>query len=945
MADPRWSHLHVSEQQRLEGGNFNRDELEAIKNGKNPWPKPPGRPVPEVERMNIDYHALLPLNGKKFSAGSITATVINIPGPQQNSSNILYLTRFEGSNRRMINLWVAEETLRLNPNAHREVFKAIDEWLKTDEGYNNAPDRYFDETQKSLIPYDRENGPVRDSEPALDGNRLELVLQGLDPISIKAIRSAWTIQNEDTRISSLIGLAQNLPTSKAYIIYLELMEIILRAPSVQYRRDNLARITQHLTEPLLSILVDKLKKESNENDRVRLFDFVFPFLSVDQLQSLVFHADTMSHDNARNLLLARIAESFAGKGSVDEALSVAETLTDTSVREDILSKVFQYHIRRVSSSGQPTISSPNPPKDREEDPKSTEPSEESLTSQTMKIASRVLADVPDEGLDLLDFAAYADALADLISDDKTQKPLTIGIDAAWGTGKTQLMKMVRKRLSQPVSDELSGKIKGRSHFPTVWFNAWKYDKEGALWAALVLEILNQGTTSSSWWRSVRMRLRLKLRRVNWWYFGGAILFSVLSFCIPLVFLLAKTNSIIGLILLAVGVFSAVGGALPMVKIVVQQLKTLQQDLSKYIRSPDYKEKIGFLAQFEDDFGRVIDIVTEYGKWPLVVFIDDLDRCGPAKAVEIVEAINILLESRHCVFVIGMDAKAVAQSIQSKYKSLEQYVSDPTGLTLGELFLEKIVQINFRIPRAQGHQLKRLIDEHMSQAQDAIASVSRTDAEERKKLTQQLIQAEQRGGEALPKATEIASKKIPTPLISPKEIQEVRKELSERAFEDDERVMGAVHEAAPFLDSNPRKIKKFINNFRLHALIAQKRMLLGSGGINVSSLAKAVVISMRWPDIGLCISKDGSVCQTLKKAFEAQELLRNTQSFENRDPEGFHAAQNAFWKVSKNKTLERFIQAEDLNKLLTGMGDAEADNFVHYFHLLANDGNFSSGNTQ
>src|SRR5260370_36022991 len=74
-----------------------------------------------VGLMNTDYHALLPINGKKFSGGHLTAVVVNIPGPTQDSNNVLYLTRFEGTPaRRMLNLWVAEETLRLIPNAHRD---------------------------------------------------------------------------------------------------------------------------------------------------------------------------------------------------------------------------------------------------------------------------------------------------------------------------------------------------------------------------------------------------------------------------------------------------------------------------------------------------------------------------------------------------------------------------------------------------------------------------------------------------------------------------------------------------------------------------------------------------------------------------------------------------------------------------------------------------------
>jgi hypothetical protein len=34
MSDPRWSHLHASEQARLEEGNFTRHELQVIKRGE-----------------------------------------------------------------------------------------------------------------------------------------------------------------------------------------------------------------------------------------------------------------------------------------------------------------------------------------------------------------------------------------------------------------------------------------------------------------------------------------------------------------------------------------------------------------------------------------------------------------------------------------------------------------------------------------------------------------------------------------------------------------------------------------------------------------------------------------------------------------------------------------------------------------------------------------------
>ena len=59
--------------------------------------------------MSIDYHALLPINGKKFKSGTLTAVVVSIPGKGRDGDNVQYLTRFEESSvRGMLNLWVGE---------------------------------------------------------------------------------------------------------------------------------------------------------------------------------------------------------------------------------------------------------------------------------------------------------------------------------------------------------------------------------------------------------------------------------------------------------------------------------------------------------------------------------------------------------------------------------------------------------------------------------------------------------------------------------------------------------------------------------------------------------------------------------------------------------------------------------------------------------------------
>ncbi len=90
--------------------------------------------------------------------------------------------------------------------------------------------------------------------------------------------------------------------------------------------------------------------------------------------------------------------------------------------------------------------------------------------------SQYLSDLATE-VDLLDFEAFRDALQEVVETADT--PLTVGVFGPWGSGKTSLMRMVRKQV------EAGGLARVR----TVWFTAWKYDRQEALWRSLILRVL------------------------------------------------------------------------------------------------------------------------------------------------------------------------------------------------------------------------------------------------------------------------------------------------------------------------------------------------------------------------------------------------------------------------------------------------------------------------
>ena len=305
---------------------------------------------------------------------------------------------------------------------------------------------------------------------------------------------------------------------------------------------------------------------------------------------------------------------------------------------------------------------------------------------------------------------------------------------------------------------------------TAWFNPWAYQSSEQVWAGLARSITDaaepvlypaeaEGIAHSYWLNRNAQRIdrfavsRSLLLRVVSPLLG----FSAVTVLATILISLAKLNSntlfhiapyrvtpstlalAIAVVLLLAGIVHTViryygpasrflPGDLIRGPILSSSLSEDASESVKNLRDPVYWAKSGYLRLVQEDTATTIRDLRGAG-YDLVIFIDDLDRCGTDTTAEVFEAINLFLSGAtelEAKFVIGLDPAVVAAHLDITYKGsddahLVQYGDDPSP---GWAFLRKIVQLPVGAPRITGP----AIDQFLGAALDVTAETVRGSAD-------------------------------------------------------------------------------------------------------------------------------------------------------------------------------------------------------------------------
>jgi hypothetical protein len=316
--------------------------------------------------------------------------------------------------------------------------------------------------------------------------------------------------------------------------------------------------------------------------------------------------------------------------------------------------------------------------------------------------------------DHLNFRPYAEALAFLIDWKRSEPPLTTAINAPWGAGKTSL--------SRQVQEQLKTHGDWNDDHIICEFSAWKHDDAPNLGAAFAAKVAQSANEERYWWRRLIQPLPSRmLTPEQRWRRQFYVILASLAVAVGLV-LGPDTRDIIiaatqptnrhwtnaehaahGFGLTLIIILAALAFIYP-------KIFSGTQAIARFINDPKSEAARGSIDSVSRQLGDLIGSATR-GNRRFIVFVDDLERCRPPRAVDVCEVVSQLLDHDDVVTVLVGDMDTIARSAAIKYRALELPTTDNADMAAyeeyGRSYLEKLVQLQFDLPPPTKEHLKKL----------------------------------------------------------------------------------------------------------------------------------------------------------------------------------------------------------------------------------------------
>jgi hypothetical protein len=443
--------------------------------------------------------------------------------------------------------------------------------------------------------------------------------------------------------------------------------------------------------------------------------------------------------------------------------------------------------------------------------------------------------------DYLGRRVVAEALYDglkLCDSNYSGSSFLVHIDGKWGVGKSTLLRFLVDYARH-------------ERWCVIEFDAWRQARAGPPWRLLLTAL------RATLWQEHRMSFPTALRE-RWHLLGRPYQAASLAFVV-VVALLA------GLWVSGVTDFDTVSSATLGVVALIAALWAASKAIGRFFAFDSWRGATTFVDTRRDPMealARHFQWLRRQSRNPLLLVIDDLDRCDHEYVVELLDHTQKLLREEPTVsdktepptlfIVVAADGRWLRRSYEVAHASFTEDIGEP-GRPLGSLFVDKLFQLRVPVPELSPSKqetfLRRVLrvqdsgDWHADEGDWPSGEHGRREAE-----LEQLAPGLVEQIEAAATSDEVIKALDAAP-------PELRIRYASRARKRLKREQEAEHALvrfAPLLEPNPRSILRFTMAFDI---LRAARLADGSEPVPTDRLALWAIISVRWPVLAEFLQRD------------------------------------------------------------------------------------------
>jgi hypothetical protein len=245
--------------------------------------------------------------------------------------------------------------------------------------------------------------------------------------------------------------------------------------------------------------------------------------------------------------------------------------------------------------------------------------------------------------------------------------------------------------------------------------------------------------------------------------------------------------------------------------------------------------------------------------PLMILIDDVDRCRQSSVVALLESIHTLYNHSNVFYIVAAERTWISSCFESEYGSLGTR-QPGAGRPLGHLFLEKVFRLAIPVP-VMSEALKHRYARHLLSGESTAA----------------FLQAERRlidrARSALAKAeTEDQIQKVIAEAPPDERYAYARAGILRSATEAVQR--SAEHRLqrfVRFIEPNPRAMKLVVAAYGIYVAYAMASGLVELDSAKRDQIALFTILSLRWPTLVEYLTEHPDRLAALKQTSESDPI--------------------------------------------------------------------------